>query len=216
MHTEEHHISVRRTARYCTIGATNRAVRHVWFACHGYGQLAQRFAQELAPLANEATLVVVPEALSRAYLRGTGGTVGASWMTREDRLHEIADYVAYLDAVYAATMRDVDRSACTVTVLGFSQGAATAGRWAVQGAHTTDRLLLAGGLLAPEIDLTDPTSPLRTTTVGYMIGTEYDLVDRDELRQQQQILRHAGITTHMMEFTGGHRLDIPTMLAFQA
>src|ERR1051325_10016453 len=46
--------------------------------------------------------LVAPEGLSRFYLseRATERRVGASWMTREDRLAEIADYLGYLDAVY--------------------------------------------------------------------------------------------------------------------
>ena len=46
---------------------------------------------------------MAPEALSRFYADVTPGrhgptsTVGATWMTREDRENEIRDYVAYLD-----------------------------------------------------------------------------------------------------------------------
>src|SRR3712207_7068610 len=62
--TAEHHLTVPRTARFWTLGpaAPNAdgvaAVRDVWIACHGYGQLAGEFRSE------EHT----PELQSRQYL----------------------------------------------------------------------------------------------------------------------------------------------------
>ncbi len=46
-------------------------------------------------------------------------------MTKEDRENEIADYVDFLDAVFG----EVVTPGARVTVLGFSQGVATAARW---------------------------------------------------------------------------------------
>src|SRR2546422_2866054 len=46
----------------------------------------------------------------------------SSWMTREDRLAEIEDYVRYLDAVYAEVFGSLDRAGVTVHALGYSQG----------------------------------------------------------------------------------------------
>src|SRR6059036_4311653 len=124
----EHHLSVSRTARYFTLGERSAAVAEVWFACHGYGQLAARFLEKLRVLDDGTRYLVAPEGLSRFYLSEspTERRVGASWMTREDRLAEIADYVQYLDAVYATVRTGRERSRARVTVLGFSQGTATA------------------------------------------------------------------------------------------
>jgi hypothetical protein len=47
-------------------------------------------------------------------------------MTKEDRAHEIEDYLGYLEQVRAALIPSVP-----LTILGFSQGVATAARWAV-------------------------------------------------------------------------------------
>src|SRR5206468_3354730 len=76
---------------------------------------------------------------------------GASWMTREDRLHEIDDYVRYLDAVHA----QVASGKARVTALGFSQGTATACRWAAFGSARIDRLIVWGGEVPPDLDLGD-------------------------------------------------------------
>src|SRR6266550_1297389 len=120
----EHHLSVARTARYYTLGEPGAT--EVWFVCHGYGQLAGRFLRRFEPIADGSRLVVAPEGLNRFYV-GSGEhrdqPVGATWMTREDRLNEIADYVKYLDAVYADVFGGKP-TAARVRALGFSQGAA--------------------------------------------------------------------------------------------
>ena len=97
---QEHRITVSRAARYFTLG---RLEREVWFVLHGYGQLAGRFLRHFDPIDDGSRLVVAPEGLSRFYVsENSAERVGATWMTKEDRLAEIDDYVRYLDAVYAA------------------------------------------------------------------------------------------------------------------
>ncbi|MGD0483546.1 MAG: phospholipase, partial [Gemmatimonadales bacterium] len=135
----EHHLTVERTARYFTIEpAEGGAAREVWFGLHGYAQLAEKFLRVLEGLDDGTRLIVAPEALARFYLHPepppTGvGHIGASWMTREDRLSEIADNVAYLDALARHVFRQIARETVTLRVLGFSQGALAAARWAAQG-----------------------------------------------------------------------------------
>jgi hypothetical protein len=102
----EHHLPVSRTARYFTIGEPHASLRELWFVCHGYGQLAGRFVRHFESIDAPHRMIVAPEALSRFYVEVPGKThadthVGASWMTREDRLSDIEDYVEYLDALHA-------------------------------------------------------------------------------------------------------------------
>ena len=108
-----HHLSVPRTARYHVLGAMSQGLREIWIVCHGYGQLAARFLSWFAPLDDGTRLIVAPEALSRFYLDDRPGAihtesrVGATWMTREDREHEITDYVRYLDVLHDTLRRDL-------------------------------------------------------------------------------------------------------------
>src|SRR5437016_12026021 len=152
----EHHIGVSRTARYFTLGESLQGVAEVWFVCHGYGQLAARFLEKLRVLDDGRRYLVAPEGLSRFYLSEspTERRVGATWMTREDRLAEIDDYVAYLDAVCADVFTSLDRVLVTVHALGYSQGASTVSRWAALGKAKIDRLTLWGGEFPPDLDLT--------------------------------------------------------------
>src|SRR6266513_4988549 len=160
---QEHVLSTSRTARYFTLGHPTDATE-LWFVCHGYGQLASRFLERFRALESPRRCIVAPEGLSRFYLteHPTERRVGASWMTREDRLHEIDDYVRYLDAVHA----QVASGAAKVTALGFSQGTATACRWAAFGSARIDRLILWGGEVPPDLDLKRLRVPSLTLVYG--------------------------------------------------
>ena len=124
---------------------------------HGYGQLAGEFIRYFGDLASDDTLIVAPEAMSRFYLvtlekaPARDRPVGATWMTREDRDSEIADYVEYARRAARRRRRGVRRAAARrVNVLGFSQGAATATRWVTHGRANVHRLVLWGGLVPPD------------------------------------------------------------------
>src|SRR6187549_3946091 len=104
--------------------------RSILVGCHGYGQNAADLLEELRriPGANEWTLVSV-QALHRFYTRNDQRVV-ASWMTREDREHAIADNIEYLNRAVAAVTEQT-RAADgpeRIVYLGFSQGASMAAR----------------------------------------------------------------------------------------
>ena len=99
---QELHISIPRTARYFTIGEITPNTKNIWFVLHGYGQLAKKFIEPFEELSNDETVIIAPEALSRFYLNGGNGNIGANWMTKEDRDNEINDYVNYLDELYSS------------------------------------------------------------------------------------------------------------------
>ena len=209
----EEHLTVARTARYFALGAAGPAVRHLLVACHGYGQLAGRFIRHFAALDDGRLLVVAPEALSRFYLDEPGTApaaerrVGASWMTREDRLHEIDDYVRYLDALCAHVLADVPTDAVDVWAFGFSQGTATASRWAVCGARRVDRLVLWAGTLPPELDLAAERERLARMRLTLVLGTDDHFATPATVAAEEDRLRGAGVPYRIVRFDGGHRMD---------
>src|SRR5579872_3814026 len=121
MAIEEHHIETTRTARYYSLGSFED-VKELWFVLHGYAQRAEDFIKNYLPIAHEGVLIIAPEALSRFYSRGFAGEVAASWMTREDRQHEIEDYVRYLDNLYTEVTMKLKLPPQKIIALGFSQG----------------------------------------------------------------------------------------------
>jgi len=204
----ERHISVARTARYFVLGVRARAA-DVWFVCHGYGQLAARFLKRFEPIAEGPRLVVAPEGLSRFYV-GSGERrdqpVGATWMTREDRLNEIADYVKYLDAVYADVVGDGPAPG-RVRALGFSQGAATASRWAALGTARLDELVLWGGELPPDLDLAAAAARLAGLRITLVAGTQDEYITPKVLAGMERRLREQGIPFQTHVFEGGHEIE---------
>jgi predicted esterase len=171
---------------------------------HGYGQLATDFGQALLPLLGTGTRLVVPEGLSRFYLRSGGGAVGASWMTRHGRDEEIADYLAYLDAVHAVETQGRD---LPVHVLGFSQGAATAARWAVHGATTVRTLILWGGDVPPDLDREAASRRLADTRILLVNGTADPYVPRERVQSDARALTQIGLQPELVWFEGGHHLS---------
>ncbi len=206
---QEHHLAVSRMARYFTLGGGEP--REVWFACHGYGQLASRFLEKLRVLDDGHRLLVAPEGLSRFYLSEspTERRVGASWMTREDRLAEIEDYLQYLDAVYADIFGWLDRTRVTVHALGFTQGASTVSRWAAMGKARVDRLILWGGELPPDLDLTrEPAGArLRAARPTLVYGRSDDYITAKVVQTIGARLRQHGIPFNEIPFDGGHEVN---------
>ena len=207
---KEHHLSVKRTARYFALGDSTRA-GEVWFVCHGYGQLASRFLEKLRVLDDGRRYLVAPEGLSRFYLSEspTERRVGASWMTRDDRLAEIDDYVRYLDAVYAEVFGSLDRARVTVHVLGYSQGASTVSRWVAMGKAKIDRLTLWGGEFPPDLDLTLDTvvNRLRAARMSLVYGRSDEYITPKVVSGILERLRQHGIPCEEIPFDGGHELN---------
>jgi len=202
----EHHLSVPRSARYFTVGADPATARAIWFVLHGYGQLAERFLQRFAGGADGQRSVVAPEGLSRFYLEGNArDNVGASWMTREDRLTEIDDYVRYLDAVFSAVTHE-RRPPEGIHVLGFSQGSTTACRWLTLGRAHADRLVLWGGEVPPDLDFARARERWKDTSLLLVVGNDDHYITPRILAYQEQRLSEHGIAYRVEQFEGGHEI----------
>ncbi|CAN5662307.1 esterase [soil metagenome] len=207
----EHHLQVARTARYYTLGAAGPVTREVWIVCHGYAQLARYFLQAFTHLDDGTRLIVAPEALNRYYFETAPGVhahdarVAATWMTREDREHDIADYVTYLDDL-ADAVQGVQRSVRPrLIALGFSQGAATVSRWAARGVTRFDHVVLWGAGMAPELE---PGPDLfRGAQVTLAFGSRDDYVSPARIAAEEERLRAAGMRRSTIHYDGTHRLE---------
>ena len=234
----KHHIQVARTARYYTLGGRGDGVDEAWFVLHGYRQAARRFARRFEVLDGAERIVVVPEALSRFYVDPSPGghgpehRVGASWMTRADRDNEIADYVAYLDALARDVAATAAPAARRRVVLGFSQGAHTASRWMVLGnarrpvvgradggtgipASPADRaggrashceLVLWGAGLATDLTPDALAAGLEGVRVTLVRGADDHFRVRREERAQDALLEELGVDFRVWVHPGGHEI----------
>jgi predicted esterase len=194
----------------------------VWFLCHGYGQLASDFIARAHALDAPDRLLVAPEALSRFYVdrtrpAGEGPpTVGASWMTREDRDHEIMDQLSYLDAVYDHVMARIAEPPARVCALGFSQGVATVIRWLLGGRSRFDDVIAWAGSWPLEIDPARDRERLASVRLSAVFGARDALQPWVKSEETLARLAGAGLTVRVVEFSGGHRLDDETLRAVAA
>jgi predicted esterase len=214
----ERHLEVPRTARYHVLGPEPRdpAAVELWIVLHGYGQLARRFLRRFAAIDDGSRAIVAPEALARFYLdppRERVGRpdapIGATWMTREDREAEIADYVRYLDRLLES-VADGGRSQ-PLTILGFSQGVATACRWVATGAASPSRLILWSGALPPELFPLSVDSALRLPALTVVAGDTDEYATPRVRTAQESVLREASLEFEVVTHPGGHEIDPDTL-----
>lgn len=204
----EKHLSFDFTARYFQLGEIHGQTKTIWLVLHGQGQLAPYFAQKFEPLIDAATAVVIPEGLSRYYLNGMAGRVGAIWMTREDRLTDIQNYVKYLDALWTS----LDTTPEKIVVLGFSQGAATASRWVSMGKVPATHLVLWAGIFPPDLP---PIANERLQAVKSILvyGTEDAYLSEERLAEQQAIRSSLNAEVETITYKGGHRIYTEVLLS---
>lgn len=208
MSMTEHHLRVQRTARYHMLGEPSTATE-LWVVVHGYGQLARFFLNNFNGLESSSRCIVAPEALSRFYLDATHTRVGATWMTREERLLEVEDHVAYLDTLVDKLRQQAPES-LRANALGFSQGVATISRWALNGNSSLDRLVLWAGGLPPELDQKALAS-WRKMRVDLVLGDSDEYAKAGDLEAMDRRLELAGVPRRSHSFHGSHKLE-PVLL----
>lgn len=209
-----HSIKVSKTARYYTLGEPGAHVEHLWFVLHGYGQLAAYFIRHFQSIVSPNTCVVAPEGLSRYYLDAKFDRVGASWMTKEDRLTEISDQHQYLNQLFSQISEWCAPSVPVFHLLGFSQGTATAWRWALQFPELPiARLILWGGTLPNDFE-SIPSRTLSMKVVGvYGEADEYFLENKlAEIQRHYHRFKTKGALVDFITYPGGHTIDQATLL----
>lgn len=207
-------------ARYYKTGQVTEQTRQVWFVLHGYGQLAQYFIQKFSVLDQHQICVIAPEGLSRFYLedvtsrRKTGNNrVGSAWMTRENRLMDIQNYLEYLNTLYDA---EVKTSSVPVTILGFSQGAATASRWALDNKVNFERLILWSGVFPPDMDFEAGKKVLRDKETIIVYGKSDPFLNDSRFIEMNELSEKLEISPRQIEFDGGHEIHPPTLLSLMS
>jgi len=210
----EHYLTVAKTARYILLGEPSAATRAVWIACHGYSQLAPSFVRRLARLASDTRVVAAPEALHRFYLDpveipAAERRVGATWMTREDREHDIADNAAYLDQLGADLLRQAPSA--RLSALGFSQGVATVARWAAGTRLPLDQLVFWGAPLPQDLEWVRAAPRFADLRVTLVAGNRDRVLPPPAFTEERARLEKHGVRCAALGFEGGHEIDAATL-----
>jgi len=203
----EKNIITPKTGKYYVLGDPGYQTKNIWFALHGYGSLASDFADYFNDIANQNTIVIVPEALNKFYLKGFYGKVGASWMTKNERENEIKDYINFLNNVYNQEVSKIFKPDLNINVFGFSQGTATASRWAMQNKFKVDKLILWGGGLPNDIDYKKARIIFTTSALTIVAGEDDEFITEENLSTQLQTLEENKIRYLLKRYKGKHELQ---------
>jgi predicted esterase len=198
-------LQIPRTAHYTQLGEFTHNTKTVWLVCHGYGQLAPYFAQHFNQLDPETNVIIAPEGISKLYLQGFSGRVGASWMTKEHRLDEIQDYITYLDLLLWKISREAPQT-FRLNILGFSQGAATVCRWVAASKVNCDKLVLWAGHFPEDVEV--PESLTTNVKKIYLVyGDQDDFITPEKVKDQEHVFKNLNFNYQLIRFNGKHELN---------
>jgi predicted esterase len=212
----QYHLSFNFKARYYMSGEITEKTKHVLFVLHGYGQLAQYFIRKFAALESKDVVIIAPEGLSRFYLDPLDGPgrkstrVGATWMTKEDRLTDIENYINYLDTVFSQT---VGHKKIPVSVLGFSQGSATASRWILSKNIRFDRLILWAGILPEDMNFEVGAAVLKDKSVVMVYGKQDPFLTDSRFTEMKMLIEKLKTKVEIVTFEGGHDIEEKALVA---
>ena len=201
---EERKIKIEKSARYYLLNPSPDEIRNVVFVIHGYAQLAGEFIKEFDFLSDNNTLIIAPEGLSKFYFRNK---IAASWMTKEDRLNEINDYLNFLDKVFDEVKSMYSIDGAKVYVLGYSQGVHTAVRWFIKSKNYFDKLILCSSDFPKDAELDLLNEKLNNSEMIYIHGNTDMVVSEDTINQSKNLLSENKINFSEIRFDGGHRID---------
>jgi len=201
MEPKSFEIKTSKTQRYFTHGDLKKTSK-LLIVLHGYGQLAEHFIRKFHQLP-ENYYIVAPEAMHHFYLNGSSGRVGASWMTKEDRINNITDNNKYLNNL--VDFLQTEKQFSELLILGFSQGGATAARWNAQR-KDIDQLILWASVFPPDLEESSFSNSKNGT---FVIGKQDEFYDA--AAQDKEINKYRSLNFEIVKYDGKHDIDADTL-----
>jgi predicted esterase len=124
-------------------------------------------------------------------------------MTKEDREVDIKNYLRYLDSVVEEVLSDSGKS---LVVIGFSQGAATAGRWTANTYYKVSDLVLWSGMFPHDVDVQKDIANWESMDIYALVGDADPFVDDTRFISEKEIMELKGLDMKEIKFKGGHEI----------
>ncbi len=198
-------IQVETSFRFETISPSEE-VYNLVYVLHGYGQLVRYFKEKFIGTQKPHTLFVFPEGKHRFYLNGVSGRVGASWMTKEWREDDIQFNINALNSLHKQLTTKYS-SIKTITVLGFSQGGATAARWIASAGFSCNHFISWASVFPPDVTIVSFEHIAEKTT--FVVGKN------DEYFPEKTRVEHCDwykkLGAEIITFDGKHDIHIETL-----
>lgn len=190
-------------APYYKVGSMGQRTKTIWVIYHGYGQLAEEFAESFSSIDPEKNVLIFPQGLSKFYLKGVDKQIGSNWMTAHDRELDISNYLGYLDQLYTHEIKPYIKDA-KLYVLGFSQGGHTASRWIQHAKVRYHKLILWGSSLVHEINTTHVKESFSSGENITIVGDQDRFVSQERLAKLENRYAKIGFKHKLIEYQGGH------------
>ena len=204
--SQTHWMPVAQEQRVDSLGTLSDATKHVWVGLHGYGQLVQFFARHFRSLATEERAFVFPQGPHKFYLNGVHGRVGASWMTKDERLVDIANQRLYLGFVFQWIKQQAPKA--TIHCVAFSQGVATIMRCIGHPDVQPSSILAWAGSWPPDLDETNRAA-LEELRFKACFGTRDEYITTEKQQEMRgYYLEKYNFEPSVSVYEGGHSFDV--------
>lgn len=199
----EQHFQHEKTFRFEVLNERPDATT-VLYVLHGYGQLVKYFIRKFTQLPQNL-LIVAPEGMHRFYRKGSSGRVGASWMTKEDREHDIADTISCLNKVDSIISEQfpIEKR----YLLGFSQGGAAAARWEQLGKVSFDASILWASVFPPDLNVSVPEA--KDQKKFFVLGDQDQFFSPDD--QEKSVSFYEQMNYRVIRYQGDHDIVNETL-----
>ncbi|MEL6389746.1 MAG: dienelactone hydrolase family protein [Bacteroidota bacterium] len=206
MDIQTNYIQTTKMARYSTYGQISPKTKYFWMVLHGSNMLCEQMLYKFSDFDPEEHFVIAPEALSRFYKDRFGGDVLAAWMTRRDRLQEIADIATYLTALWEMHVSQV-ASSCRRIAMGFSQGGTMLYRWLHAAPISLDFTICYSGWIPEDIDLNQAKTDWADVAQLFTYGESDHLLTQERMTQVSDIIKRNQLNLTIEPYDGEHRVS---------
>jgi predicted esterase len=205
-----HWLPIVQEQRLEVLGTLRAGTTDVWVGLHGYGQLVAFFCRHFRDAVAEHRAFVLPQAPHKFYLNGLEGRVGASWMTKEDRLIDIQNQKEYLNALFTWILAQAPNA--RIHVVAFSQGVATAMRFLGKSEHTIHSIIAWAGSWPPDLGEAQVQALRQVNFKGYF-GTNDPYIGAEKQRAILDRYRNEyALELKVETYEGGHSFDAQKLL----
>jgi predicted esterase len=135
-------------------------------------------------------------------------------MTSEDRLVDIHNYLQYLDGIKRGVLDQCPEA--EITLLGFSQGAATVSRWVMHGEANWQRLILWGGLWPPDLPFALGREKLTGKEIHFVYGKKDPFFKPGHLETLVELSSKLNVRPFIRPFDGEHEIDLDVLSEIMA
>ena len=131
-------------------------------------------------------------------------------MTKGDRLHEINDQCNWLDIIYDKYV-PLMADDVQITIMGFSQGVATAFRWVQARNRPCHHLIAWAGRIPEDVDYKAIQTYIETKDIYFVYGLQDQFITEQRVSFFRTEMKELGLNVKEMTFDDKHVVNRPAL-----